>query len=768
MKHLIRLSIVLACLCLTCSLSAQTVSITGQVIDSETGQAIPGVNVYSGDRGTATDAAGEFTLIIEPGRSITFAHIGYETVTLIPREERITVRMTPKILKGEPVLVRAIRAVEGVTPVAFSTLTPEEIEMRYTVEDVPMVLAQEPGVYAYSESGNGTGYSYVSIRGFDQSRIAVMLDNVPLNDNESHQVYWVDHGDILSDARDVQIQRGVGSSLYGSTAFGGSINVVTAIASDEPSVSATLGYGSYNTSKLRLKVQSGDRLGDNLSFMSRFSMVESDGYREFHESKQRALSMGLEHRRGRLTNQFRALVGYENTHLAWDGVYVDDIRDRKKRRQGYQAYTDDFLQQIYSVNTRFRYREGWFLDNVAYLVRGAGYYEVFKSDRDFYSYNLDVNDEYPDSVELQMTTDLLRRKWIVNTYYGFIPTMTLVRPAFRLDVGAEIRWYQGHHYGEVTDFSNPDLRETIGDRWYKYYDYTGRKSLATGFLHLALQPLEKLRLIGDIQYQSIRWNLDQETIGHAAGHRITANWGFLNPRMGAVYSLTSDLSLFFHYGKAQKEPADDQIINADDVWSEPVMAAAEVINDYELGVNLRREKMHAAVNLYRIDYANEQLKNIDVEQEGEYEYYSAEGTLHQGLEFEITLRPHSRFRFGGNGSFSQFLFVSGDVKDKRLPNAPDRLLNGWIRYQVSRSLSLFLTLRHVGKQYLAPDNVGEIDPYTLLDLGVRWTWRGLELNLKVNNLLDTLYSTYGYDWGGYYYYWPGATRNAYASVSYTL
>ena len=54
---------------------------------------------------------------------------------------------------------------------------------------LPMVLAMEPGIYSYSESGNGTGYSYVSIRGFDQSRIAVMMDNVPLNDNESHQVY---------------------------------------------------------------------------------------------------------------------------------------------------------------------------------------------------------------------------------------------------------------------------------------------------------------------------------------------------------------------------------------------------------------------------------------------------------------------------------------------------------------------------------------------------------------------------------------------------
>ena len=104
-----------------------------------------------------------------------------------------------------PVEVTANRVIAGVTPVASSNLSVEEIQNHYSIEDVPMVLSTEPGVHAYSESGNGTGYSYVSIRGFDQSRISVMIDNVPLNDNESHQVYWVDHGDILADAFEVEI-----------------------------------------------------------------------------------------------------------------------------------------------------------------------------------------------------------------------------------------------------------------------------------------------------------------------------------------------------------------------------------------------------------------------------------------------------------------------------------------------------------------------------------------------------------------------------------
>ena len=86
----------------------------------------------------------------------------------------------------------------------------------------------------------------------------------------------------------------------------------------------------------------------------RLTDIKSDGYRQFHDSYQRGFSLGLEHR-GKAINQFRALIGYENTDLLWDGIYFNDIEDRQKRRAGYKSYTDDFLQQIYSLNTCLLY-----------------------------------------------------------------------------------------------------------------------------------------------------------------------------------------------------------------------------------------------------------------------------------------------------------------------------------------------------------------------------------------------------------------------------
>jgi len=616
-----------------------------------------------------------------------------------------------------------------------------------------------------------------------------MMNNVPLNDNESHQVYWVDHGDVLADAEDVQIQRGIGNSLYGASAFGGSINVITSIGSDKPELSLNVGAGSYNTSKIHLKATAGALFNKRVKLSTRLSQIKSAGYRDFHDTDQKAGSVGIEYDGDKFTHQFRTLIGYERSHLMWDGVSADDINDREKRRAGYQSYIDDFLQQVYSLNSSWRISDRLHFSNVAYLVMGEGYYETEKSsgydladdsgtdDRDDFrdfliSYNLDDYYEgYPwdsmNSRELGFT----RRKWIVNNYFGMIPTLTYIRNKYRLDIGGEIRSYTGDHFGEIAGFSDQDLSSAITDDWFRYYRYIGDKLITTGFAHFAFEPLEKLKLIADLQYQYIHWNMDQKKIGHAVGYQLDAKWNFLNPRMGAIYSFSDELFVFANYGKAQREPADDQIIEADDVWSAPLKASAELINDYELGGNYRSRQFEFDLNLYRINYKNEQLKNIDVEQEGEYVYYHSDATLHQGIELELNYQPSSFWALNLNSSISRHIFQSGDWQDKVIPNIPSKLFNGSLRLNPLDHLTFFITMRYVGEQYLDKQNFGTNDAFWLLDGGIRYVFKNIEVNCKVNNILDRLYSTYGYgyEWGGYYaYYWPGATRNGFVSMSVKL
>ena len=751
------------------TLFSQLTEVSGVVFDNKSKIPLEGVNISSNEVGTVTNKDGKFRLLVEDENEIIFSFIGYETISTKIKPQ-MTIFMNPSVLRGDEIVVSATRAVSGKTPVSFSNLTLKEIETRNTAQDIPMVLASEPGVWAYSESGNGTGYSYVSIRGFDQSRIGVMIDGVPLNDNESHQVYWVDHGDLLADAKDVQIQRGIGNSLYGSSAFGGSININTNILSDKREIGFSYGQGDWNTTKYRARYRSGKDFGDNLSLVVRTSQIKSDGYRDNHNSKQNGLFFGLEHRGEKITNQFRALIGYENTQLLWDGIYMEDIDDRTKRRTGNKAYTDNFSQQIYSLNTRTKIRENIFLKNTSYLVLGQGYYEVNKSGQDYYSYNLDVNNEFSDNEEQSLSTDFLRRKWIDNNYFGIVPTITWLNKGLRIDLGGEIRYYTGDHFGEVSKFSNERLTSQFGDSWYRYYQYVGKKNSMTSFIHFNWHPIgQPFTITADFQNQIHNWKLEQEKIGHAVGHKLTADWNFSNPRMGMIWELSDSLNMFVSWGKAQKEPADNQIIQADDVWSDPVMAAAEVITDFEWGLDFTFGRGKAKFNGYNIKYLNEQLKNIDVNQEGEYDYYLADSTEHMGFEWETEFILNNQFSLAANGALVMNYFNDG----KSLPNVPSTLFNLSIDYQPIKNGLFFIHWRRIGNMYVDRENTeeGMIDPFSVWDMGIKYRWQGLEIMAKVNNVFDKLYSTYGYgyNWDGYKaYYWPGATRNTFINISYQL
>mgnify|MGYP001157859006 CR=1 FL=1 len=749
----------------------QTINVQGKIL-TQNNEPISDVNIYTRDIGTTSQPDGSFSLIVDANATVTFSHIGYNDVLIRANSKNFIIVLKQEALSGNSIQISASRAIEGITPIAFSTLTKEEIKKHYTFEDAPMILASEPGVYAYSESGNGTGYSYISIRGFDQSKISVMIDNVPLNDNESHQVYWVDHGDILSNAKDVQIQRGVGNSLYGSAAFGGSINVITEIVNDDRSINTSIGYGSFNTQKYRFNYNSGRELYKNIGFNVRLSQIKSNGYRDFHNSHQISGFIGIERQTEKMTNQFRAQIGYENTDLTWDGISAENINNRELRKMGYESYTDDFLQQIYSLNTSYLYNENLNFRNVIYLVNGEGYFEVFKENEKIYDYNLDITNQYSDLEEETKTTDLLRRKWIVNNYYGIAPTLSWKNNSIRFDIGSELRFYKGEHYGEVSNFSDENLISHFDKNWYKYYQYTGTKMSFTGFVHMLYSAFDNLKIVADLQYQGHRWELKQNIIGHARGHTLSAPWNFINPKFGIIYNISRNYSMFANYGKSQKEPADSQIIEADDNWdASPIIAAAEVVDNTEFGYSFINEKINGNLNIYKMNYYNEQLKNIDIEQEGEYEYSSVNKTTHEGIEFDFTYKYNSKLKVNLNGALNYNKYASGESKGNFLPNTPLSLGNSTISYKSSEQFSTFINIRYVGKQFIDANNTreGQIDSFALLNIGSMIKFNNLNINLKINNLFDTLYSTFGYsyEYNGYWaYYWPGATRSYNINLEY--
>ena len=159
--------------------------------------------------------------------------------------------------KTQTIEVDALKGVERLTPITFENIKRDAIEKRYWMQDLPMFINGNTSVNAYSESGASIGYSYFSIRGFDQRRISILVNGTPQNDAEDHQVYWVDLSDIASSVESIQLQRGIGTALYGSSSIGGVINIQTLDFFKNKFINLNAGYGDYNSKRFSLEYSSG-------------------------------------------------------------------------------------------------------------------------------------------------------------------------------------------------------------------------------------------------------------------------------------------------------------------------------------------------------------------------------------------------------------------------------------------------------------------------------------------------------------------------------
>ncbi len=232
-----------------------TGNIAGKVSDSQSKEPIGFVSVFLdvGDKGVYTKENGSFYLKNIPigKHTINVSFIGYHNQTReIVVEENITT-MANFALEMQAVelsgfVVSANRAKTRETPIAFTNIDREKISDKYTTEDMPQLLDDVPGLFANT---TGIGDAQITMRGFEADKIQVLINGIPVNDPESQKVYWSNWTGLSSNVTSVQVQKGAGSSLYGSGAFGGSLNIETIGSQPGRSFTVRSSYGKYLTSE---------------------------------------------------------------------------------------------------------------------------------------------------------------------------------------------------------------------------------------------------------------------------------------------------------------------------------------------------------------------------------------------------------------------------------------------------------------------------------------------------------------------------------------
>jgi len=221
----------LALFCICIVTYGQKGRINGIIQDATTGEPLIGATVLIGPGiGAVTDFDGKFEIEADYGEyNLNISFVGFKPINQTINLDRKILQL--KNFKLGTTTLTEVQIIADVardreTPVAFTNILPAQIEEELASQDIPMVLNSTPGVYA-TQSGGGDGDARITIRGFNQRNIAVMIDGIPVNDMENGWVYWSNWFGLDAVTRSIQVQRGLGASKIALPSVGGTMNILT-------------------------------------------------------------------------------------------------------------------------------------------------------------------------------------------------------------------------------------------------------------------------------------------------------------------------------------------------------------------------------------------------------------------------------------------------------------------------------------------------------------------------------------------------------------
>ena len=493
-------------------------TVTGIIVDKQEKKPLPGAHITLETRAVSviSDESGYFSISnLKKGKNtLIVSYVGFKTEKRpleIQKDTIVNFELDGTILMGDEINIVATRARDKY-PTAYSSITKEEIRAVNFGKDIPYLLQQSPSTVVTSDAGNGVGYSGISIRGTDLTRINVTINGIPVNDAESQGVWFVDLPDLASSAENIQIQRGVGTSTNGAGAFGASIHFLTSDLHQDPYGELDISGGSYKTFKTTLRFGTG-LLSNKISVDGRLSYIRSDGYidRSFSNLKSYYLSGGYY---GKNTT-FRLITfsGFERTYQAWEGVPKDSLTTNRTynpageytENNGNIAYynnqTDNYQQDNYQALFSQMVAKNWNINAAVHYTKGRGYYENYKQDASFSGYGLIDVIIGDDTIH---STNLVNRKMMDNDFYGMtFSTNYSIPDKLKITLGGAWNQYFGEHFGKIiwAEYASN------GDNDRNWYYNTGLKSDFNIYGKASYQLVKKLNLFADLQYRHVNYRM---------------------------------------------------------------------------------------------------------------------------------------------------------------------------------------------------------------------------------------------------------------------
>ena len=716
-------------------------------------------NLYS-----ITTIDGVYAINLKSGDYIIkIQYIGYETltknITLGKSLKDINFSLIPSQELLDEVLVSAVR-VNSESPVTHSNLSKEDIAKRNLGQDIPILMNYMPNVVTTSDAGAGIGYTGIRVRGSDATRVNVTINGIPYNDSESMGTFWVNMGDFSSSIENLQLQRGVGTSTNGAGAFGASLNLLTDAVAEKASVEIGTSTGSFNTFKSNVKFTTG-RINDHLEFSGRLSTINSDGYIDRASSDLKSYFLQGSYIDENTLIKALAFGGVQETYQAWYGITAADLEnDRTKNYYTYDNEVDHYNQDHYQLHWNQKYNDHWSSNIAVHYTYGRGYFEQFKEEEGFADYGFT---EINIGGETINTTDIIRRRWLDNDFYG--TTFSFLynnNEDFNLTIGGALNKYEGDHFGEVI-WAEYASNSSIRDRYYEDY---GIKTDFNIFTKANYTLNEKFNLYGDLQIRTVNYKANG-----VSSEFVDDSFEFFNPKAGITYLMNNSNNLYLSYARANREPNRTDYENGN--------PKPETLDDFELGWRLKKESFKINSNLYFMKYKDQLVLTGELDDVGAAIRANAGDSYRLGIEIDAVFKLTEKFNIQPNIAMSINKLVDyvatsevdGSIinyGDTDIPFSPNIVIGNMINYNPLENLNLTLLSKYVGEQFMSNIEYekSKLESYFINDLNIVYRItpnkivKSIDLNLLVNNIFNVAYVSNGADYGNdYIYYFPQATRN---------
>jgi len=794
-----RISKIMCLFALTTAFQANSQNKVSGTVTNEDGKSLPEakIGILKTYSGTYSDYKGQYQLsnISKDTIELRISLIGYEDeiVQVIFKENTIVKNFTliSSARMIEEIQIAAVRA-DNNTPTTYTNLSKEEIQKANFGQDIPYLMEKTPSTVVTSDAGAGVGYTGIRIRGVDPTRTNVTINGIPLNDAESHGVYWVNMPDFASSTDNIQIQRGVGTSTNGAAAFGSSINIKTDNIQKDAYATIDNSAGSFNTLKNNIKVGTG-LIKDKFTFDARVSRIQSDGYVDRASSNLNSMYLSgawIGKKTLVKANMFR---GHERTYQAWWGINADQLKnDRTFNYYTYENEVDNYNQDHYQLHLTHTINSKFNFNVSGHYTKGYGYYEQYRNDEDFTIYGLNPIILTNDTIN---STDLIRRRWLDNDFYGSVFSFNYSNlKNLKLTFGGAINEYKGKHFGEII-WARSASQSELGKN---YYENNAKKNEVSSYIR-GNYSYKKFNTYLDLQVRNINYSylgFDQ-FFGELIELQQDISFTFFNPKAGLTYKINDKSNLYGSYSVANREPVRSDFINSSKI-SRP---KAENLQNVEIGYKYQAKKLFTNVNYYLMNYRDQLILTGEINDVGAYNRINVDKSYRMGVELEFGYMLSKKLSLTGNltlssnkiKEFNEFIDnydnydTDGNMiqdvinhKNTDIAFSPNTIASLGLLYEPIKNLEVGVLSKYVGKQYLdnTSNNDRVLNEYFTTNLTLNYTltkigFKEVNIGVLVNNVFNYLYENNGYTFsyiaGGESttenYYYPQAGRNFLARIS---